>query len=294
MKKTGSIVITGRPNVGKSTLLNWLCQQEVAIMCHRPQTTQQMISHVFENDQYKIGYIDTPGLHRSINKLSDCINEQIKLAYKHASACMLVVDANFSLNEEDLEVITLVKSANFKKIILVVNKIDLDKIANCYEVAKDVEKKLKVDHVVYVSSLNKTNYSKLLEAIDSILDNSEVTIPNTVDDDDFLIIETIREQIIRRFRQEIPYSVCPLIKFKKYDPQKNLFDIFIDLVVEKTSQKPIIFGKNCQTIKEIRIAAIKRLKKYFDCDIRLNLFVVVRKNWRNDKNLLKQYGFITD
>ncbi len=291
MKKTGNIVITGRPNVGKSTLLNWLCERNVSIVCRKPQTTQIMISHVLDNDQYKIGFIDTPGLHKGVNKLSDCINEQVKLAYKKANAALLVVEAHKELNEEDLDVINLVKSANFNHVILVVNKIDLDTNGQCQTNAERIQKLLKIDEIVYISATNKTNLKKLFSCIDRVLDNSEVILTNTEDDDNYVICEAVREQLMIRFRQEIPYSTCCYINHKKYDEKNNIFDIYMDIVVEKPSQRPIIIGKKAQTIKEIRVCALKKLRKIFDCKINLHMFLVVRKNWRNDEKLLKDYGF---
>ena len=126
MKKQGAVVITGKPNVGKSTLINYLAQHEVAITSPKPQTTRNQINFIFENDKYKIVFIDTPGFHFSRNKLDESLNRAIKNAYKYADCAILLIDVSRDLNDEDEEIIKMLKSFEIKNVVLAINKIDID------------------------------------------------------------------------------------------------------------------------------------------------------------------------
>lgn len=294
MLRRGTVVITGKPNVGKSSLLNALIKREVAITNPKPQTTRFMINHVYNDEKYQIGFIDTPGLHKRLNKLSDFLNNQVKLAYKKACCAIFVIDASRELNFEDEQIIDLLKSNHLKNIILVVNKIDLDSDAVCKNYVARITKKLDVKDVLYISAKNKTNLNKVIETIGLYLDDQPVTITNSEDDDDYIITELIRCEILNLFHQEIPYSTCVEIKYRHYDPKTNVFDIYANLVVEKESQKPIIIGDSGKKIHQLRVNSLAKIRKVFDCKINLHIHIVVRKNWKNNLQLLKQHGYKVD
>lgn len=291
IKKSGTVVITGKPNVGKSTLLNAIAKKEMAIVSPKPQTTRNQIIFVYNDENNEIAFIDTPGYHESRNKLNLFLNSQIKNSYKYANLILLLIDLTREINQEDLEVIKMVKSFNVDKIILVLNKID--KVSPL--LAKEYEQKIKslihIDYAITCSGLKQVNVNELITLISNNLKNDPVSLATT-NSDNFIISEIIREQIIYNFRQEIPYSACVCIKTKEYNKQTNTFTIYADIIVEKESQKPIIIGAKGSMIKKIGIHARKKLNEYYDCKIVLNLFVVVKKDWRNNQDVLKTGGYV--
>ena len=290
MTKQGTVVITGKPNVGKSTLINYLAQHEIAITSPKPQTTRNQINFIFENSKYRIAFIDTPGFHFSHNKLDDSLNRSIKNAYKYADCAILLIDLSRELNEEDQEVIKLIKRFEIPKVVLVANKVDLDNSHNLESYVATIKQEIKVNDVVDISAISGKNVDQLLDVVGKYLSNNQITIENT-DGDNFIISEIIREQIIKNFRQEIPYATSVYIKHKEYKQKENKFIINADIIVEKASQKPIILGAGGKMIKTIRVNSLKKLHTIYDCNIELHLFVVVKEDWRNNEHNLKDSGY---
>lgn len=288
--QTGTIVITGRPNVGKSTLINALAKKEVAITSPKPQTTRNQINFIYQDDKYNIAFLDTPGFHFANNKLDEFLNRQIKSAYKYADIAYLMIDPTRELNKEDEQVIKLVQYFNIPHIILIINKIDIVDEAKINECVKQVKEMIKIDNVVQISALKSININELLDKSAQFLSNNPIAVSNT-DGDNFIISEVIREQIINLYHQEIPYATSVIIPDKKYDPKTNLFTIHANINVEKESQKPIIIGAKGSKIKQLRLQSLKKLHTIYDCNIELHLFVSVKPNWRNKDNYLKDSGY---
>ena len=287
----GTVVITGKPNVGKSTLINQIAKKEVAIISQKPQTTRNQINYVYATEKKEIAFVDTPGFHFSRNKLDNYLNSQIKNAYKYANIALLLIDLTREINDEDLEVIKMVKSFNIDNIILVFNKIDACEKQTIDEYKQKVQELIKVNDVIEISALKNTNTDILIDTISKYLINDPIILKET-DSDNFIISEIIREQIIKNFYQEIPYATCVCIKKKNYDKITNVFEVYADIVTEKESQKPIIIGRGGRMIKRIGTDARHKLHEYYDCKIVLNLFVVVKNDWRNNSSVLKDGGYI--
>ena len=290
-KMYGTVVITGKPNVGKSTLFNQIAKKEVAIISQKPQTTRNQINYVYATEKKEIAFVDTPGFHFSRNKLDNYLNSQIKNAYKYANIALLLIDLTREINDEDLEVIKMVKSFNIDNIILVFNKIDACEKQSIDEYKQKVQELIKVNDVIEISALKNTNTDILIDTISKYLINDPIILKET-DSDNFIISEIIREQIIKNFYQEIPYATCVCIKKKNYDKITNVFEVYADIVTEKESQKPIIIGRGGRMIKRIGTDARHKLHEYYDCKIVLNLFVVVKNDWRNNSSVLKDGGYI--
>ena len=290
-KMYGTVVITGKPNVGKSTLINQIAKKEVAIISQKPQTTRNQINYVYATEDKEIAFVDTPGFHFSRNKLDNYLNSQIKNAYKYANIALLLIDLTREINDEDLEVIKMVKSFNIDNIILVFNKIDACEKQTIDEYKQKVQELIKVNDVIEISALKNTNTDILIDTISKYLINDPIILKET-DSDNFIISEIIREQIIKNFYQEIPYATCVCIKKKNYDKATNVFEVYADIVTEKESQKPIIIGRGGRMIKRIGTDARHKLHEYYDCKIVLNLFVVVKNDWRNNSSVLKDGGYI--
>ena len=290
-KMYGTVVITGKPNVGKSTLINQIAKKEVAIISQKPQTTRNQINYVYATEEKEIAFVDTPGFHFSRNKLDNYLNSQIKNAYKYANIALLLIDLTREINDEDLEVIKMVKSFNIDNIILVFNKIDACEKQTIDEYKQKIQELIKVNDVIEISALKNTNTDILIDTISKYLINDPIILKET-DSDNFIISEIIREQIIKNFYQEIPYATCVCIKKKNYDKTTNVFEVYADIVTEKESQKPIIIGRGGRMIKRIGTDARHKLHEYYDCKIVLNLFVVVKYDWRNNPSVLKDGGYI--
>ena len=290
-KMYGTVVITGKPNVGKSTLFNQIAKKEVAIISQKPQTTRNQINYVYATEDKEIAFVDTPGFHFSRNKLDNYLNSQIKNAYKYANIALLLIDLTREINDEDLEVIKMVKSFNIDNVILVFNKIDACEKQSIDEYKQKVQELIKVNDVIEISALKNTNTDILIDTISKYLINDPIILKET-DSDNFIISEIIREQIIKNFYQEIPYATCVCIKKKNYDKATNVFEVYADIVTEKESQKPIIIGRGGRMIKRIGTDARHKLHEYYDCKIVLNLFVVVKNDWRNNPSVLKDGGYI--
>ena len=290
-KMYGTVVITGKPNVGKSTLINQIAKKEVAIISQKPQTTRNQINYVYATEKKEIAFVDTPGFHFSRNKLDNYLNSQIKNAYKYANIALLLIDLTREINDEDLEVIKMVKSFNIDNIILVFNKIDACEKQTIDEYKQKVQELIKVNDVIEISALKNLNTDILIDTISKYLINDPIILKET-DSDNFIISEIIREQIIKNFYQEIPYATCVCIKKKNYDKITNVFEVYADIVTEKESQKPIIIGRGGRMIKRIGTDARHKLHEYYDCKIVLNLFVVVKYDWRNNPSVLKDGGYI--
>lgn len=289
--KTGTVVITGKPNVGKSTLINTIANKLIAITSPKPQTTRNKIKFTYNDDKNKIAFIDTPGYHIPNNKLDMFLNSEIKNAYKLADIALLVIDLTREIDQEDIEVINIIKSYNVKKVILVLNKIDVAKQGIDQKYEAKVKELIEISHVIKICANKIESVKEVIDTIHNHLDDNNDLVEDVEIADNFFISEIIREQIIFNFKQEVPYATCIAIRKKNYDPNTNVFEIYADIVVEKESQKPIIIGAKGQMIKKIGTKSREKLLEFYDCKIVLHLFVVTKKDWRNDTTFLKENGY---
>lgn len=289
--KTGTVVITGKPNVGKSTLINTIANKLIAITSPKPQTTRNKIKFTYNDDKNKIAFIDTPGYHIPNNKLDMFLNSEIKNAYKLADIALLVIDLTREIDQEDIEVINIIKSYNVKKVILVLNKIDVAKQGIDQKYETKVKELIEISHVIKICANKIESVKEVIDTIHNHLDDNNDLVEDVEIADNFFISEIIREQIIFNFKQEVPYATCIAIRKKNYDPNTNVFEIYADIVVEKESQKPIIIGAKGQMIKKIGTKSREKLLEFYDCKIVLHLFVVTKKDWRNDTTFLKENGY---
>lgn len=289
--KTGTVVITGKPNVGKSTLINTIANKLIAITSPKPQTTRNKIKFTYNDDKNKIAFIDTPGYHIPNNKLDMFLNSEIKNAYKLADIALLVIDLTREIDQEDIEVINIIKSYNVKKVILVLNKIDVAKQGIDQKYEAKVKELIEISQVIKICANKIESVKEVIDTIHNHLDDNNDLVEDVEIADNFFISEIIREQIIFNFKQEVPYATCIAIRKKNYDPNINVFEIYADIVVEKESQKPIIIGAKGQMIKKIGTKSREKLLEFYDCKIVLHLFVVTKKDWRNDTTFLKENGY---
>lgn len=293
--KVGVVSIVGKPNVGKSTLINTIFNKEVVISSSKPQTTRNKIQIVYKDDDSEILFSDTPGYHNPKNKLDLFLNSQVKKSLKNTDVIVFMFDISRKFDDEDQKILDEIKKFKIKKIILAVNKIDLipqEEIGLKIEIVKQ---QMDFDDVVLLSSKEKTNIDKLMSLLKSNLEEVDTDTfydqQSVEQKEEFFVSEIIRQVIINNFRQEIPYSVAVVVDKMDYDQSKNLLSINYSIVVEKESQKPIIIGKGGNTIKKLGILIRAKLSEIYDCKLFLQSFVKVKKNWRDNNEIIKDLGY---
>lgn len=290
--KSGFVSIVGRPNAGKSTLLNQLVKQKIAIVTDKPQTTRDAIIGVLTDDDYQIIFTDTPGIHKPKHELGNRMNAIAYANLRGVDLIYYMVDASEKFGKGDeflVDIISKVKTP----VILLLNKVD--KITQHELLEKIVELKEKHDftEIIPLSALNKTNLDKVLEVTLEYLDDGIMYYPKeTVSayPEQFIIAEIVREKIINLTEEEIPHSVA--VAIEKMVRKKNVLVIDIVVFVNRDSQKGMIIGKQGKMIREVGMQARKELEMLLGENVYLETYVRVEKNWRNRNKLLDKLGYI--
>lgn len=291
--KTYSICIIGKPNVGKSTFINTLTNKKISIVSSKPQTTRNNITTLYQDKNFQLVIIDTPGYHIPKNKLDLFLNSQVKQSFKEVDGYLFIIDGSRPIDEEDLELFNKLNTFKKKKIVFAINKIDLLSKEEIEQKKKEIKINFHADIILEISASKNINLDILVDEFKKLSYDSEIILheDDYEQDDKFIVNEIIREQILKKFRQEIPHSVAVQTDIMKYDQEKNLLKIFSNIIVEKESQKPIIIGKGGKSIKEIGIDSRNELLKIFDTKIYLELNVKVRKKWRDDNLMIASLGY---
>jgi len=288
--KSGFISIVGRPNVGKSTIINAIVGTKVAITTSKPQTTRNIIRGILTTAEAQLIFIDTPGIHKPYLQIGNEMNKMAYHSLREAEATILVVDAGQSFGPGDQFLIDnlTIRSPLF----IVFNKIDLATFASMEKLKSIYKEKYPAAHQIEVSAIRNVNLDVIVAEIIKILPEGPQYFPSDMTSDrgdDFLISEVIRERIMLLTRQEIPHSVAVnLVKKELIGDDK--MDVVADIIVEKDSQKGILIGKGGRLIRQIRLDATKQLEHLLHKTIRMELFVRVKENWRDDLKSLKSFG----
>lgn len=295
-EKAGYVTIIGRPNAGKSTLLNAILKEKLSIVTYKPQTTRKRILGILTEENYQIIFYDTPGILEPEYLLQKKMMEYVKFSVNDADILILIIDIDDepegekSLNDE--QIIQFVERFDGPK-ILVINKIDLadnDKIKILD--SKIAEKNL-FDKVVPLAAKLNFNINSLLSAIIEKLPEHPLYFPEdqlTDENERFYVTEIIREKILELYREEIPYSVEVVIdEFKERGSGKDF--ISASIIVEKESQKPIIIGKSGEAIKKLGLVSRKYIEELLQREVFLELRVKVKEGWRADANQLRRFGY---
>lgn len=289
--KSGFIAIIGRPNAGKSTLLNALVEQKIAIVTPTAQTTRNNIQGIRTEEDCQYIFIDTPGIHKPKHKLGDNLNRFAYTAMQDVDVIYWIVDASEPFGKGDEFVLEKLKNTN-AKIFLLVNKIDLLEKQKLMEVLIEWEKRYDFDEIIPLSALKHHNLKALLNVTKNNLEEGVQYFPADMKSDHsepFMMKELIREKIIFLTKEEIPHSVAVIIE--NYKEKEHVLIIDALILVERKSQKPIIVGKQGSMIKEIGINTRKDLELMFGKKVYLSLFVRVEENWRNKESKLKDLGY---
>ena len=291
--KTGFVTLIARPNVGKSTLLNKIAGQKIAITTPVAQTTRYQIKYIYTDENSQIIFIDTPGIHKPLNKLGEFLAEESKSSLEDSDVVLFLVDSKDEAGEGDKWIVeNYLKTIN-KPIIIVANKIytiSANKLEyNILSYKKLFEKNLPI---IKISAKTGKNLLVLLDKIKEYLPNGEKLYPDDeITDQNMraIVSEVIREKIILNTKDEIPHSVAVLVE--DYKQTETIDRIKAQIIVSQESQKGIIIGKNGSLLKKIGTEARKEIEEIAQNKVFLELFVKVKKNWQKDNNSLKALGF---
>ncbi len=290
--KSGFVSFIGRPNVGKSTLLNSILNKKIVITSNKPQTTRNLIQGIYNEDDTQIIFVDTPGIHKAHNKLGRALNKQAYFTINDVDIIIMVVDITEKVGSGDKFVIDILKNIENKPVFLVINKID--KLPR-EEILSKIEEYMSLynfTEVIPVSARKKDNIDRLIEVIKKYLpDNIKYFDSDTVTNSspEFIISELIREKVLELTDEEVPHSVTCIVD-ELYEEEK-IINIGASIIVDRENLKKIIIGKNGNMIKEIGIRARKDIEEYFGKQVYLDLFVKVIPKWRDKEKFLNMIGY---
>ncbi|WP_281888203.1 GTPase Era [Paenibacillus sp. YYML68] len=290
--RSGFVAIIGRPNVGKSTLMNQVIGQKIAIMSDKPQTTRNKIHGVYTTDDSQIVFLDTPGIHKSSSKLGDYMMKAAESALKEVEAILFLVDVVEGIGGGDRYIIEQLKKVT-TPVILVLNKIDQVQPEALLPIIVTYKELYPFAEIVPVSALNGNNVNTLMTQIVKFLPNGPQYYPaDQVTDhpEQFVCAELIREKILHLTREEIPHSIAVGIEDMKVQDNGVVY-IGAVIYVERDSQKGIIIGKKGALLKEVGQKARADIEALLGSRVFLELWVKVKKDWRNKDVVLKDLGF---
>lgn len=293
--KSGFVAIIGRPNVGKSTLLNQSIGQKVAIMSDKPQTTRNRIHGVYTTDDMQIVFLDTPGIHKPQSKLGDYMMKVSEGSLREVDAVLLLVDVKDGIGGGDRFIIERLKNID-TPVILVLNKIDLVHPEELLPIIEQYKDLYPFAEIVPISALLGNNVNTLLEQVSKYLPEGPQYYPDdqvTDHPEQFVCAELIREKILHLTREEIPHSIAVAIEDMKVQ-ENGVVHISAVIFVERDSQKGIIIGKKGALLKEIGKLARTDIETLLGSKTFLELWVKVKKDWRNEERVLKELGFRRD
>lgn len=293
--KSGFINILGRPNVGKSTLLNALMGEKMSITTSKPQTTRHRIKAILNDENYQMVFSDTPGVIDDPNyKMQSAMNEFAYSVLEDADILLFVTDIYQVYDDED-KIFSKIKSVTAPKVLLI-NKADQLTEEKKEKLDTFFEKIDVFDHQMYISALENLNLITLIHLLRDLLPEGPIYYPKEDLSDRsvrFFVSEIIREKLLEQYRQEIPYSTEVVVtEFKEQDHKKGkITHIFAELYVSRKTQKGIIIGKNGEAIKKLATESRKAIELFIDQKVYLELYVRVKDNWRDDDQMLKKFGY---
>lgn len=289
--KSGFVTLIGRPNVGKSTLMNCIIGQKIAITSNKPQTTRNRIQTVYTSEEGQIVFLDTPGIHKAKNKLGDYMVTVAEKTLSEVDVILWLVEPSNFIGAGERHIIEQLKKGK-TPVILVINKIDTVKKEQLLEYIDTYRKEYDFAEIVPVSALKAENIKELLKCIMKYLPYGPAFYDeDTVTDQPVrqIVAELIREKTLRLLSDEIPHGVAVSIESMKY--KKNIVDIEATIFCERDSHKGIIIGKNGAMLKKIGSMARRDIEELLEKQANLQLWVKVKKDWRDSDFLLKNLGY---
>jgi len=294
--KSGFVSIIGRPNVGKSTFLNRVIGQKIAIMSDKPQTTRNKIQGVYTENDAQVVFIDTPGIHKPKHKLGDFMVKTAQESIKDVDATLFMINANEGLGRGDEFIIEKLQGTK-SPVILVINKIDTIHPDELFQIIDKYKDLYQFAEIVPISALQGNNVDRLLDVVKKYLPEGPQYYPaDQVTDhpERFIIAELVREKVLHLTREEVPHSIAVIIEQIERRPEGNAIYVNATIIVERPSQKGIIIGKQGSLLKEIGKRARLDIENLLGTKVFLELWVKVQKDWRNRMSQLRDLGFRED
>lgn len=289
--KSGFISIIGRPNAGKSTLLNAIMQDKLAIVTDTAQTTRNNIQGIITREDTQYIFIDTPGIHKPQHQLGTSLNKSAYSAIAEADLFYYVVDASVPFGGGDAYMLERIREAN-KTCFLILNKVDKVAKEDMPGIIMEWNDRFEFAEIFPLSAQKRIDYEDLLTTTRTYLPEGPQYYPEDMHGDKdelFYIQEIIREKVILKTKEEVPHSIA--VKVEKCEDTDTLVDIAAVVIVERDSQKGILIGKQGDMIRSIRLAAQKELKVRYQKKVNLELFVRVEKSWRSKLSKIEQFGY---
>lgn len=293
-QKTAFIAIVGRPNTGKSSLLNAMIGQKVSIVSKKPQTTRTRVTGILTRGNTQIVFIDTPGLLKPRDKLGDYMVKAVDGSVAGVDACVLVTQAAAPVSPADLSLIERFKALGMP-VILAINKIDL--LEDKTKLLEDIEKYSRLyefEAIVPLSAKTGNGIDLLYDEIQKQCIEGDFFFPEdeiTDQPDRLIASEVIREKVLRNIEREVPHGVAVAIENFSMRDGKGILDIEATIICEKASHKGILIGKRGEMLKQIGTQARLDLERFFECKVSLGLWVKVKEDWRNRTGLLMDFGY---
>ena len=289
--KSGFVSLIGRPNVGKSTLLNALINRKVAITSNKPQTTRNIIQGIYNEDDYQIVFVDTPGIHKPLNKLGKILNKQAHSLTKDVDAILFLVDASENLGTGDKFIMESLKHSDVP-VILVLNKIDRINDEQIFFKITEYKDMFPFAEIVPVSAIKKDNIARLIEVIKKYLTDEIKYFDDetfTSSSRNFMISELVREKLLELTEQEIPHKITCITT--SYAEEKNIVNVTVEIIVDRDSIKRIVIGKQGSMLKLVGTKARADIEELLDKKVYLELFVKTIEKWHDKEKYLSELGF---
>ncbi len=291
--RSGFVAFIGRPNAGKSTLLNAIMGKKIAITSNTAQTTRHRFRAVLTTDSYQMVIVDTPGIHKPHDALGEELNISAENALLDVDVACMLIDSSKSIGRGDEWVANLLNKVHATK-ICVLTKTDLISQEKLETQLASAEKLTDWDGIVALSAKTKSGVDSFIELASSYLVQGPKWFPDDMETDlseEVMVAEFIREKILREFHDEVPHSIGVAVEQMEYVRKKNLMRIFATIYVERESQKGIIIGHKGAAIREIGIQARADLEQLLSCRVFLDLSVKCKRNWRRDANQIRRFGY---
>ena len=288
--RSGFVAIVGKPNAGKSTIINAILEAKLSIVTEKAQTTRNLIKWIYNEEGYQIVFVDTPGIHKPNHQLGKTMNKEALSSTKGVDAIVLVVDASKKFDDGDRFIEKNI--AKDAKLFVVINKIDLVTLHQAQEIKKIYQEEYKDAEIIEMSAIQNFGIDILIEKIKKVMPEG----PKYFDDDvftdkdsSFFVSEVIREKLLKLLKDEVPHDLAVRVDNIKH--KSEAVYIRVTIIVSKDSHKGIVIGKGGKRIKTIGTMARKDLEEYFNKRIFLETFVSVKEDWLNNPQILKELGY---
>jgi len=292
MFKSGFITIIGRPNVGKSTLANEIMGEKLSIVSSKPQTTRKNIQSILNTDEYQLIFVDTPGMHKPKHKLGEFMVKLAKDSLKEVDLIIFMTTPDVEVGRGDKYILDQLRETGVP-VFLVLNKIDETTQERVAETLKNYSAEFNFAEIIPIAAIKGKNVDTLKELMVSYMPEGPKYYPEdmiTDSDEKFIVAETIREKALRLLSEEVPHGIAVDVTSMKRD-EKGIYHISADILCEKDSHKGIIIGKKGSMLKKISTYARQDIEKFLGEKVYLEVWVKVRKDWRDSSNLLRELGY---